>query len=169
MQAVHVIWAATLLLVVIVIVPLAVLLLHRTLVAAMSIRRYLDEMLAAGVGIAGHTASIKALDDTIGVAGSMVEVAGRIKSYEKAENIRRIEKADDEGEHEACHTINQPGAELEQVIEQRGFRGVNIFLRHGLGASSEAPKYLSKSLFLPDRGAVISFLIWVMGLRFLRP
>ena len=81
MQAVHVIWAATLLLVVIVIVPLAVLLLHRTLVAAMSIRRYLDEMLAAGVGIAGHTASIKALGDTIGVAGSMVEVAGQIKSH----------------------------------------------------------------------------------------
>ncbi|MEO5770682.1 MAG: hypothetical protein ABIQ29_01295 [Burkholderiaceae bacterium] len=81
MQAVHVIWATTLLLVLIVIVPLAVLLLHRTLVAAMSIRRYLDEMLAAGVGIAGNTASIKALDDTIGVAGSMVEVAGQIKSH----------------------------------------------------------------------------------------
>ena len=81
MDAVHVIWAATLLLVVVVIVPLAVLLLHRTLRAAISIRRYLDEMLAAGVGVAGNTASIAALDDTISVAGTMVEVAGNIKQH----------------------------------------------------------------------------------------
>ena len=62
MDAVHVIWAATLLLVVVVIVPLAVLRLHRALRAAISIRRYLDEMLAAGVGVAGnikqHSATI---------------------------------------------------------------------------------------------------------------
>jgi hypothetical protein len=81
MDTVEIIWAATLLLVGVVIVPLAVLLLHRTLRAAISIRRYLDEMLAAGVGIAGNTASIKALDDTLGVAGSMVTVAGDIKSH----------------------------------------------------------------------------------------
>ena len=81
MDAVHLIWAATLLIVIVIIVPLAVLLLHRTLRAAMSIRRYLDEMLVAGVGIAGNTASIKALDDTIGVAGSMVKVAGDIQSH----------------------------------------------------------------------------------------
>ena len=46
--------------------------------------------------------------------------------------------------------IDQPRAQLKQVIEQRGFRGVNIFLRHGFGASSGAPKYLSKSLLLLD-------------------
>ena len=81
MDAVHVIWAATLLTVVVAIVPLAIVLLHRTLRAAISIRRYLDEMLAAGVGIAGHTASIAALDETIGVATKMVKVAGDIKSH----------------------------------------------------------------------------------------
>ena len=81
MDTVQTLWAATLLLVVLVIVPLAVLLLHRTLRAAISIRRYLDEMLVAGVGIAGNTASIKALDDTIGVAVAMVGVAGNIKSH----------------------------------------------------------------------------------------
>ena len=81
MDTVQTLWAATLLLVVLVIVPLAVLLLHRTLRAAISIRRYLDEMLTAGVGIAGNTASIKALDDTIGVAVAMVGVAGNIKSH----------------------------------------------------------------------------------------
>ena len=81
MTAVHIIWAATLLIVIVVIVPLAILLLHRTLRAAISIRRYLDEMLAAGVGVAGNTASIKALDDTLGVAGAMLQVAGDIKSH----------------------------------------------------------------------------------------
>ena len=81
MDTVQTIWLVTLIIVVIVIVPLAVLLLHRTLRAAQSIRRYLDEMLAAGVGIAGNTANVKALDDTIGVAGSMVKVAGEIKSH----------------------------------------------------------------------------------------
>ena len=81
MDTVQIIWAVTLLVVAVVIVPLAVLLLHRTLRAAISIRRYLDEMLVAGVGIKGNTASIKALDDTIGVAGSMVKVAGDIKSH----------------------------------------------------------------------------------------
>ena len=81
MDIVQIIWAVTLLVVVVVIVPLAVLLLHRTLRAAISIRRYLDEMLTAGVGIAGNTASIKALDETIGVAVSMVKVAGEIKSH----------------------------------------------------------------------------------------
>lgn len=81
MDAVHTVWAVTLAIVVVVIVPLAILLLHRTLRAALSIRRYLDEMLVAGVGIAGNTASVSALDATIGVAVSMVEVAGSIKSH----------------------------------------------------------------------------------------
>lgn len=80
MDTVHLIWAITLLLVVVVVVPLAVLLLHRTLRAAWSIHRYLDEMLAAGVGIAGNTAAIRALDDTLAVAGSMVQVAGQVKA-----------------------------------------------------------------------------------------
>ena len=81
MEIVHIIWAVVLIVVVVVIVPLAIGLLHRTLRAALSIRRYLDEMLAAGVGIAGNTASIAALDDTIGVAVSMVKVAGDIKEH----------------------------------------------------------------------------------------
>ena len=81
MDAMHVIWSVVLLLVIVVIVPLAIVLLHRTLRAAISIRRYLDEMLTAGFGITGNTASITALDDTIAVAGSMVEVAGSIKQH----------------------------------------------------------------------------------------
>jgi hypothetical protein len=81
MNAAQLIWVATLIIVVVVIVPLAVHLLHRTLKAAIAIRRYLDEMLAAGVGIAGNTASIRSLDDTIAVGSNMVRVAGEIKGH----------------------------------------------------------------------------------------
>lgn len=81
---VYIIWVATLALVALLIVPLAVVLLHRTARAAWSIRRYLREMLEAGVGIAGHTASIAALNDTIATAGTMVDTAGRIRQHSEA-------------------------------------------------------------------------------------
>jgi hypothetical protein len=81
MTPVETIWAATLLVVIVAIVPLAVVLLHRTFSAAWSIRRYLREMLRAGVGIAANTAPITALKDTIRVAGSLVETAGSIKQH----------------------------------------------------------------------------------------
>ena len=80
-NVVYAIWWTVLLVVIVVIVPLAIILLHRTLRAALSIRRYLAEMLQAGVGIAGNTSSISALTDTIGVAKSMVGVAGSIKQH----------------------------------------------------------------------------------------
>ena len=80
-SAVYTIWWTVLLVVIVVIVPLAINLLHRTLRAALSIRRYLGEMLEAGVGIAGNTSSIGALTDTTRVAQSMVEVAGGIKQH----------------------------------------------------------------------------------------
>ncbi|MBA3562559.1 MAG: hypothetical protein H0W33_00825 [Gammaproteobacteria bacterium] len=73
--SVYVIWWLALGVVVIFIVPLAIMLLHRTLRAALSIRRYLREMLEAGAGIAGNTASIAALNDTLAVAGNMVETS----------------------------------------------------------------------------------------------
>ena len=79
--AVYAIWWIVLLVVIVVIVPLAIALLHRTLRAALSIRRYLNEMLQAGVGIAGNTGSISALKETISVAGAMVSTAGSIKQH----------------------------------------------------------------------------------------
>ena len=84
MSTVELIWACTLLVVIVVIVPLAIVLLHRTFSAAWSIRRYLREMLQAGVGIAGNTASITALNDTIRVAGSLVATADSIKQHSGA-------------------------------------------------------------------------------------
>lgn len=80
-EAVYTIWQVVLFIVIVVIVPLAIFLLHRTLNAAIHIRRYLREMLAAGVGIAENTSSITALNDTIAVAGGMVGTAGNLKEH----------------------------------------------------------------------------------------
>lgn len=79
-DAVYVLWWIALAVVVLVIVPLAITLLWRALRAANAIRRYLDDMLAAGAGIAGHTAAIPALDSTHGLAGGMVETADSIRT-----------------------------------------------------------------------------------------
>ena len=79
--AVYAIWWTVLVVVIVVIVPLAIALLHRTLTAALAIRRYLAEMLVAGGGIAGNTSSIPALKETIRVAGAMVATAGSIKEH----------------------------------------------------------------------------------------
>ena len=73
------IWAITLAVVTVVIVPLAIYLLHRTLRAARSIERYTRESLAAGVGIASNTGAIAALDDTIRAASSLLEAAEALK------------------------------------------------------------------------------------------
>lgn len=78
---VYIIWGGTLLLILIVIVPLAVGLLHRTLTAAWSIRRYMSEMLTSGVGIANNTNSITALNDTLSVAGDMVSTAKNLEDH----------------------------------------------------------------------------------------
>ncbi len=80
-ESVYTIWWFVLLTVLVVIVPLAIALLHRTLRAALSIRRYLEEMLVAGVAIAKNTSSIPALKDTIAVGSGMVETAGRLKEH----------------------------------------------------------------------------------------
>jgi len=79
--AVYIIWAITLASAVLVILPLAVYLLQRTLNAARSIERYFAEMRDAGVGIAQNTSHIKALDDTIGVATQILQTAGSIKEH----------------------------------------------------------------------------------------
>ena len=76
-QTVIILWTI-LLVVTVLLLPLIVSLLHRTWVASRNIERYFKEMLEAGLGVAGNTEHIKALDATIEVAGGMLEVAGKI-------------------------------------------------------------------------------------------
>jgi hypothetical protein len=73
------IWGITLLIIALVIVPLAILLLHRTLRNARSIEHYLAGMREAGTGVAGHTAAIPALDQTIETAVAMGGVAASLE------------------------------------------------------------------------------------------
>lgn len=73
------IWTITLAIVSVVVVPLALYLLHRTLRAARSIERYTRDALTAGVGIAGNTAAIAALQDTINGATSLLEATEILK------------------------------------------------------------------------------------------
>ena len=73
------IWGITLLIVALVIVPLATLLLHRTLAAARSIESYLAQMAEAGGGVARNTGAIPALDQTIETAGAMAGVAASLE------------------------------------------------------------------------------------------
>jgi hypothetical protein len=77
-NAVYTIWWIGLLVTLVVFVPLAVYLLHRTWRAARSIQWYAAEALTAAAGIAGNTKYVPALDDTIGVASQMLGVAGGI-------------------------------------------------------------------------------------------
>ena len=76
-QAVLILWAI-LLVVTVLLLPLIISLLHRTWRASRNIERYFKEMNEAGGGIAGNTAHITALNDTIGVATTMLGVAGQI-------------------------------------------------------------------------------------------
>lgn len=76
--AVQTIWWIGLAVTLVVFVPWAVYLLHRTWLAARSIERYAADALAAAGGIVASTKHVGALDATIGVAGELVEGAGGV-------------------------------------------------------------------------------------------
>ena len=87
------IWGITLAIVTLVIVPVAIGLLHRTLSAASAIERYTREALEAGVGIAKNTEAVAALDETIAAAGSLLEasqaLAARTDAIAKAVEAKK--------------------------------------------------------------------------------
>ncbi len=75
-----IIWTVLLIVVLVVILPLTVGLLRRALKAARKIEAYLADMLTAGVGVAGNTAAVPALDKTIELAVAMKPVAEAIEA-----------------------------------------------------------------------------------------
>ncbi len=79
--AVYVIWWITLIVAVVVVLPLAWYLLHRAFKAARQIEYYAAKTLEAGVGVAGNTANIAALKDTIGVAVGILGTATAIEEH----------------------------------------------------------------------------------------
>jgi hypothetical protein len=81
---VYVIWWAMVLVALIVVVPPTVYLLHRLWQAARSIERYTADALAAGLGIAGNTAAISALDQTVRLGGELGAAAASIRQHSAA-------------------------------------------------------------------------------------
>ena len=79
MSTVEILWIILLAVAVLVLGPI-IRLLHKTLLAANHIERYLKEMKEAGLGIAGNTENIKALNSTITVAVDILDTAGKINS-----------------------------------------------------------------------------------------
>ena len=82
---VNILWIVVLA-VALILFPFIVRLLHKTLIAAKNIERYLKEMKEAGLGIAGNTEHITALNSTIDVAVDILDSAGKINS--NAETIK---------------------------------------------------------------------------------
>lgn len=68
-------WWTGLIVTLLVFVPLAVYLLHRTWQSARSIQMYAREALTAAAGVAGNTQHIPALDATLATAGQMLSAA----------------------------------------------------------------------------------------------
>jgi hypothetical protein len=85
---VAVVWIGMLVATLFGVVPAVVALLQRALNAARRIERYTAEMLEGGVGIAGNTAGVTALKDTIGAAPLLVNGATALE-----ETTARIEAA----------------------------------------------------------------------------
>ena len=77
MSTVEILWIILLAVAVLVLGPI-IRLLHKTLLAATHIERYLKEMKEAGLGIDGNTENIKALNSTIEVAVDILDTAGKI-------------------------------------------------------------------------------------------
>ncbi len=84
---VYTLWIVVLV-VAVLLLPFIIRLLHKTLIAARNIERYLREMKEAGLGIAGNTAHITALDSTINVAVDILDSAGKINT--NAETIKGV-------------------------------------------------------------------------------
>jgi uncharacterized membrane-anchored protein len=84
-QIVYIFWII-ILAVAVLILPFIIWLLHKVLYSARNIERYLREMKEAGLGIAGNTGYIPALDSTIEVAVDILDSAGKINS--NAETIK---------------------------------------------------------------------------------
>lgn len=89
---VYTLWIITLV-VALLLFPFIVRLLHKTYQAARNIEYYLREMKDAGMGIAGNTEHITALDSTIEVAVDILDSAGKINSNAETIKVTLAERA----------------------------------------------------------------------------
>lgn len=78
------IWILTLAVIVVFLTPLVLYMCWRLVRAARNIDRLFSVTYAAAGGIVEHTSHVKALEDTIAVAGGMLETAGRLDQHSGA-------------------------------------------------------------------------------------
>lgn len=97
-QAVYIIWALLLAVVILFVTPVTIFLLYRVHRIARAIERYFAEMAEAGVGIAENTSHIKALEDTIQVATTILSVAGNINNHSATIKDTLASRADKNGQ-----------------------------------------------------------------------
>jgi len=89
---IYILWII-LLAVTLILFPFIVRLLHKTLWAAKNIERYLREMKEAGLGIAGNTEHITALNGTIEVATDILSSAGKINTNAETIEVTMANRA----------------------------------------------------------------------------
>ncbi len=78
------VWIASLAVIVVFLTPLVLYLCWRLVRAARNIDRLFTVTYAAAVGVVESTSHEKALEDTIAVAGGMLETAGRLDQHSAA-------------------------------------------------------------------------------------
>lgn len=78
------IWIVTLAIVVVLITPLVLYICWRLVRAARNIDRLFAVTYAAAAGVVDHTSHVPALEDTIAVAGGMLQTAGRLDEHSGA-------------------------------------------------------------------------------------
>ena len=78
------IWILTLVVIVLVLTPLVLYLCWRLVRAARNIDRLFSVTYDAAAGIVEHTSHVRALEDTIEVAGGMLETAGELNRHSGA-------------------------------------------------------------------------------------
>ena len=79
-----VIWIVTLALIVVVVTPLVLYLCWRLMRAARNVHRHFEVTLAAAAGVVKSTSHVRALEDTIAVAGGMLETAQALDQHSGA-------------------------------------------------------------------------------------
>lgn len=77
-------WILTLAVIVVFLTPLVVYMCWRLVRAARNIDRLFAVTHAAAAGVVEHTSHVKALEDTISVAGGMLDTAGRLDQHSGA-------------------------------------------------------------------------------------
>ena len=106
-RVVGAVWSGMLVVTAVGVVPVVVNQLRRLLAAANNIERYSAEILTSGVGIAGNTANVAALKDTLAVAPQLLAGAGSIKGHAAA--IERALGAGSGGDGGEVGTGTGPG------------------------------------------------------------